>query len=194
MPLQLIRYKELPDEALIKAYLESRNSDLFDLLFRRYAGKVYAKCITMLKDAAAAEDATQDIFTKIYLNLAKFGGQSKFSTWVYSITYNYCIDLLRKKQKTGHFFSADIEKAPEKEEEVSDEDLLTMEVDRLKIVLDKLPPGDRAILLMKYNDDLSILEIADILQKSESAIKMKILRAKEKARAVYRDLFPNEND
>ena len=80
--------------------------------------------------------------------------------------------------------------APDIIEEVEDGALLEMEVSRLKKVLEEIPSGDRAVLLMKYQDELSIKEIAEILNKTESAIKMKIKRAKHKAQKVYRDIFP----
>jgi RNA polymerase sigma factor (sigma-70 family) len=115
---------------------------------------------------------------------------SKFSsTWVYSITYNYCIDYLRRNKKQGELFSdVDIEKAPESMDEVPDEAMLQMEVDTLRKVLDDLPVGDRMILLMKYQDDLQIKDIADILKKTESAVKMQIKRAKERAQKIKEDL------
>lgn len=144
----------------------------------------------MLKDEALAQDATQEIFTKIFLNLSRFAEKSKFSTWVYSITYNYCIDFLRRKKKQIDIFSDEMEKLPElADEETSDKELLEMEIDKLKTVLDNIPPGDRAILLMKYQDEMSIKEIADILDKTESAIKMKIKRAKAKAQDAKREIF-----
>ena len=62
----------------------------------------------MLADHGMARDATQDVFIKILLNLSKFTEQSSFSTWVYSITYNYCIDLIRKKKKNILIFTEDI--------------------------------------------------------------------------------------
>lgn len=146
----------------------------------------------MLKNEAAAKDATQEIFTKIFLNLSKFSERSKFSTWVYSITYNFCIDTIRKRKKEKKLFSDEIENAPDIIEEISDDSLLQMEVKRLGKVLNEIPSGDRAVLLMKYQDEMSIKEIAEILDKTESAIKMKIKRAKHKAQKVYRDIFPNQ--
>jgi RNA polymerase sigma-70 factor (ECF subfamily) len=174
----------------IRQYLETKDPKHFTVLYRRYAGKVYGKCLTLLKEEHLARDATQDIFLKIFLNLSQFGEQAKFSTWVYSITYNYCIDLLRKKKKLSDVFAYDVERLPDMGEEVHDEALLTMQADRLRVVLDNLPVGDKAILLMKYQDDLQIKEISGMLNKTESAIKMKIKRAKHKAQLVYKELFP----
>jgi len=189
-PLKKRHASKATDSELIKLYLKTQRTDYFSLLYKRYAGKIYSKCISLLKDEALAQDATQEVFTKIFLNLSKFSERSKFSTWVYSITYNYCIDFLRHKKKEKNLFSDEMENAPDTVEEVPDTELLEMEVRRLKRVLNEIPPGDKAILLMKYQDEMSIKEIAGILDKSESAIKMKIKRAKHKAQKVYSDIFP----
>lgn len=174
---------------MIQAYLKTQEPSFFNILYKKYSVKVYSKCISLLKEEALAKDATQEIFIKIFLNLSKFGAQSKFSTWVYSITYNYCIDLIRKKKKTSSIFSDEIENAPDIVDDVPDAALLTMEVGRLKRVLEEIPIGDKAILLMKYQEEMQIKEIAVALNKSESAIKMKIKRAKHKSQLVYKKLF-----
>ena len=175
---------------VIHHYLETQASRCFNLLYHRYSGKIYSKCISILKDEALAEDAMQEIFSKIFLNLSRFAEKSKFSTWVYSITYNYCIDYLRRKKKQVDLFADDMERAPDvPDEEVADKLLLEMEIRQLKKVLENIPADDRAVLLMKYQDEMSIKEIADILDKTESAIKMKIKRAKAKAQRTRDELF-----
>lgn len=183
---------KLEDFELVELFLKTQRPDYFSILYQRYSSKVYSKCIFMLKNDARAKDATQEIFTKIFLNLSKFNGRSKLSTWIYSITYNFCIDTIRKRKKEKNLFSEEIDDAPDIIEEVEDATLLEMEVSRLKKVLEEIPSGDRAVLLMKYQDELSIKEIAEILNKTESAIKMKIKRAKHKTQKVYRDIFPNK--
>ena len=182
----------MKDLEVINSYLETQASMCFSVLYSRYASKIYGKCLTILKDEAMAEDATQEIFMKIFLNLSRFEEKARFSTWIYSITYNYCIDYLRRKQKLGNVFSDDeIEKAADvAEDDVSDAALMELEVKQLRNILDEMPPGDRTILLMKYQDDMSIREIAEILNKSESAVKMKIKRAKEKAQKLKREFLP----
>lgn len=181
----------MKDLEVINSYLETQASMCFSVLYSRYASKIYGKCLTILKDEAMAEDATQEIFMKIFLNLSRFEEKARFSTWIYSITYNYCIDYLRRKQKHGNVFSDDeIEKAADVAEDVSDVALMELEVKQLRNILDEMPPGDRTILLMKYQDDMSIREIAEILNKSESAVKMKIKRAKEKAQKLKEEFLP----
>ncbi len=180
----------LSDNEIIRLYLETQRSDYFSVLYRRYSNKVYGKCISLLKSESLASDAVQDIFTKIFLNISKFQEKSKFSTWLYSITYNYCIDFLRKQKKEHALFSSEMENPPDLEDEVPDHYLLEMQVSQLKEVLEAIPPGDKEVLLMKYREELSIKDIAEIFDKTESAIKMKIKRAKHKAQKVYSDMFP----
>jgi RNA polymerase sigma factor (sigma-70 family) len=181
--------RELSDSEIVREYLRTQNSSYFSMLYRKYSGKVYGKCISILKHEDEARDAVQDIFVKIMLNLGNFGEKSQFSTWIYSITYNFCIDVIRKKKKDKTLFSEDIERAPDvAADEIPDEYLLEMDMKYLKQVLEELPTGDKMILLMKYQDDMSIKEIADILDKTESAIKMKIKRAKHKAQEIFERL------
>ncbi|HLP93016.1 MAG TPA: sigma-70 family RNA polymerase sigma factor [Saprospiraceae bacterium] len=183
----------LSDSQLIALYLRDQDARYFSQLYRRYAGKVFAKCISMLADHGMAKDATQDVFIKILLNLSKFTEQSSFSTWVYSITYNYCIDLIRKKKKNILIFSEDVGRiSKETEVDIPDSVILEMETNRLEKVMEKLPIGDKAILNMKYIDDMSIKEIGDVLDKTESAIKMQIMRAKIKAQGIYEEMYGTE--
>ena len=72
--------------------------DRFSLLVDKYQDKVYNQAYRMLGNREDAEDATQDVFLRIYRSIEKFRGESKITTWIYSITSNVCIDRLRKLQ------------------------------------------------------------------------------------------------
>ncbi len=184
----------LADEALVSLYLESQSSLYFDELYRRYAAKIFGKCISLLRNEAAAADATQDIFMKLLLNLSRFSGQSKFSTWVYSITYNFCIDVIRKQKKRQMQSSAPEDLPDEEVQEISDAELLEIKVNRLKMVLDEMNPNDKVILLMKYQDGMTIADIAEGMALTESAVKMRIKRSKHKCKAIYDKLFKTRSD
>ncbi len=181
------------DNELITRFLEDQNPEHFTQLYRRYGGKVFAKCISMLNDEALARDAVQDIFIKVFLNLSRFNEKSSFSTWLYSITYNFCIDLIRRKKKIPVLLADDVSRiGDEPMPEIPDSVLLEMKHERLERVLKDLPEGDRIILLMKYMDDMSIKDIAEFFQKTESAIKMQIMRAKHKAQAIYETIYAHD--
>jgi len=180
----------ISDEDAVDQYILSQNQKYFDVLYSRYSSKIFGKCLSILKDEEKAEDATQEIFVKILLNLSKFGGKSKFSTWIYSITYNFCIDTIRKKKKDKSVLVDDMTNEHDTADDgVEDRFLLEMNVRRLKVILDKIPTTDKAILLMKYQDEMSIKEISEILGKSESAIKMKIKRAKQKFKRTHKENY-----
>ncbi len=181
--------KMMCDEEVVEQYLLTKNIHYFNLLYDRYTNKIYAKCVAMLKVEAKAEDATQEIFIKILLNLSKFTGKSKFSTWIYSITYNYCIDVIRKEVKENTVFVEDQLNIEIADDNCIENEMLEMNVHRLREVLKLMQVEDKSILLMKYQDDMSIKEICDVINKSESAVKMKILRAKERFLKIYRMEF-----
>ena len=185
-----LTYRKYDDFELIDEYMNTQNQLYFNELYGRYADKIYGKCLSILRDATAAQDAAQDIFMKVFLKLASFNRKSKFSTWVYSITYNYCIDIVRKNKRLI-VSSTDSDTAPEVEDtapEMSDAAFREMNISRLSKALDDIPETDKALLILKYQDGLSIKELAEVTGKGESAVKMKLKRAKVKAQQAYQNL------
>lgn len=177
--------KQVSDEQVVSEIVINRKAEMIDILYSRYAERVYQKCFSFVKDSNLAEDLTHDIFIKMYLNLASFEGRSKFSTWFYSITYNFCIEHLRKSQKEKYVSIEDDGKVVDDLEVESLENLQHIKADRLGTLLEKMKSDDKMILIMKYKDDMSIKEIQETLKISESAVKMRIKRAKEKINELY---------
>ncbi len=162
----------------------------FGSIYEQYGGKIYHKCKLMLKDESAAEDLTQEIFIKIFLNLAGFENKSKFSTWVYAITHNSCIDFLRKKRRRKN--REETRKQIMKQGAVlaeTDPVMMEKKSEKVNTILARLSFSEEEILRMKYELNMSIRDIAAELDKSESAVKMKILRAKKKARKIKLETF-----
>lgn len=174
--------KHLEDEQLVRLFLETQRNVYFEALYERYATKVYRKCLSFTHDQALAEDYTHDIFLKVVLNLNQFRDNARFSTWLYSITYNFCIDRLRSARKMA-------EEALDENMEVIDDteemELAEVDVQRLGKTMEKLPAEERSLLLMKYQDDLSIRDIAEAFGLSESAVKMRLMRTREKFKKYY---------
>lgn len=174
--------KKLSDEQLVALFIETQKNLYFEQLYDRYADKVYRKCLSFVKDDAKAEDFTHDIFLKLVLNLSSYKETAKFSTWLYSITYNYCIDQTRISKKYSEVGLDENFDVPDHDD---DSEMAELEAQRLNKAMKQIMPEEKSILMMKYQDDLSIKEIADSLDISESAVKMRLLRAKEKLRKVY---------
>ncbi|WP_418604089.1 RNA polymerase sigma factor [Hwangdonia sp.] len=177
----------LPDEDLVKAIVKTNNTVLFEILYDRYATLVYNKCFGFAKDADEAKDLTQDVFLKLFVKLASFKGKSKFSTWLYAFTYNHCVNYVTrntaKKFEKQSVDYKDIENLSYTDE--SDTSFLDMKVDKLKVALELISPEEKMILLLKYQDFLSIKDIESVLGIGESAVKMRIKRAKDKLKTVY---------
>ena len=182
---------EMEDMDIIQAYLARRHSTCFRLLHDRYAARIYSKALTMLRDEAKAQDATQEIFTKIFLNLGKFEGNAKFSTWVYSVTYNFCIDKIRKDKRARALFADEVENPPDHGADDADDpgELARLQLSELRQVLGRLNDADRTMLLLKYKDGVKISDIAMMFDKNDSAVKMQLKRAKEKAKRIHQELF-----
>ena len=161
----------------------------FSMVYEQYAGLVYKKCLSMLREESAAEDITQEIFMKIFLKYSKFRMESKFSTWIFSITYNSCIDHIRKNKNRKNGPLEELYQLPTSEEEVPEQKIIETEMVQLQQVLGQLPRKDEEILMLKYQENYSIKEIALALKLSESAVKMRVKRAKTKARQLRMEMY-----
>lgn len=173
------------DEELVRLFIVTQRNPYFEELYERYSGKVYRKCLSFVKDQAKAEDFTHDIFLKLIFKLGSYNENARFSTWLYSITYNYCMDQLRINKKRAEVYADENLEVPD------DTDLNTIfedpdvETKRLKRAMEGLTTEEKSILMMKYQDNLSIREIADVFKITESATKMRLLRSREKLRTKY---------
>jgi len=181
--------EKMSDFELIDSILETQNEKCVETLYDRYSNKIYRKCLTFVKETNLAEDLTHDIFIKSLLNLSKFNKKSQFSTWLYSITYNYCIDYLRKSKKQNYISYNIEDKIAQDVAYEETDDLINIETSRMFKLLDMIRSDEKLILITKYQDGLSIKEIAKMLEITESAVKMRLKRAKEKMKNLYNQIY-----
>lgn len=144
---------------------------------------VFTLCYRLVSSAEDAEDLTQEVFTKVYFNLKKFEERSAFSSWLYRIAYNHCLNFLdkRKRERTGISEYA----AEKKTRAVSD--LSENVSEKLQHVLNQLSEEHRSVLIMKYVMELGIKEISEISEVGLSAVKMRLLRAREEFRRLHNE-------
>ncbi len=185
MPHSNINIKKLTDEELIAIILKSGEIDLFGELYDRYGDRVFRKVISMLKDVELSKDITQEILIKTFLSLTKFGGKAKFSTWLYMVTYNYCIDYLRKKKKDILVKTDNDRDHAYVDDEKDEKEILEIELDRLDDLLEEIPTEDKSLLLMYYQDDMSIKDLEEYLDLGASAVKMRLARARKRLKSMY---------
>jgi RNA polymerase sigma factor (sigma-70 family) len=175
-------FRHLSDEDLVSKIITDELPELFDIIFSRYHSKVYEKCLSLLKNRQLADEFAEDILSKAFEKLKGFKGNSTFGSWLYSITYNHCIDYLRMKKKLHYPEWNSSQELPEIIDETA-EDLSGIRYENLIKIMDMLHTEEKALLLMKYQDDLSIKQISEALRLSEGAVKMRIKRSK--ARLLY---------
>lgn len=177
------------DEELVRLFLESKDNRYFQKLYERYAVKVYQKCVTLTRDTTRAEDITHDVFLKLINKMNTFKTGAKFSTWLFTITYNHCMDLVRVRKRKVILVHQETSEFEEREE-VTLHGLFDEEVNlgTLKEALEQLQVHEKAIIYLKYLDDRSVRDIAHIFQTSESAIKMRLMRCRKKLRKWYHTL------
>ena len=176
----------MTDEEIIYQVLPSQPNQGFESLYNRYVSKVYGRCLSMTKDSEIAQDFTQDIFLKVFNKLEDFQQRSSFSTWLYSISYNYCADQLRLNKRLpttsiDTILQLDI---PDWQESHLHEETLHL----VKRAMEMLSTQERALLRLKYEDGLSIEEIAHLYGLKSSAVKMRLKRSREKIQRLHNQL------
>jgi len=178
----------LSDEELIHRIVKSNDTHLFAVLYDRYSRVVYNKCLGFANSPDEAQDLAHDIFIKLFVKLRTFKGNSKFSTWLYSFVYNFCVNYVNrdKHRKNRSIENGDIN--DESYEEVDEDTLFKLKSDKLAKALELIDPNEKMILLLKYQDDLSIVDIQAVLGVGASAVKMRLKRAREKVVHFYNTL------
>lgn len=182
------KVRSLADEEIVELIMKSGNPEFFEEIYERYAKRIFSKCLSFSKDRTEAMDLAHDVLIKIYLNLSKYKKKAKFSTWIYAITYNFCVDYQVKKKKQMTI----LEELKNDGTEITiqnyaDEELEEITTEKLKQLLEKVSLAEKTILLMMYQDNFSIKEIAKIIGTGESAVKMKLLRSKAKLMKLYEE-------
>jgi len=186
------KYQHKTDEEIVHLILDSGNQELFEIIYSRYIKKVKDKCFSFLKDNKLSEELANDILTKAYEKISGFKGNSSFSSWLYSITYNYCIDYLRVQNKLHYPNWNSSNEIPEIIDE-SEADFEEANYENLLTILELIHPEEKVLLLMKYQDNLPIKHIAKTLRISEDAVKMRLKRARSRVIYLYNQKFNSSN-
>lgn len=175
------------DEELVSNYLETRRNDYFEQLYERYCSKVHRKCLSFTKDSMQAEDLTQDIFIRLIVKLNGYKKQAKFSTWLYSITHNYCTDQIKlPKRRLEVATSGNWDGILTPNDDSADREEAADQL--IQLAMSKLSVDEQGLLRQKYQDDLSIKDLATYYSLTESAVKMRLKRSRDRLREIYQQV------
>ncbi|MDM5329356.1 RNA polymerase sigma factor SigW [Neobacillus sp. CF12] len=184
-------------DALIKKRIKQvikGDQDAFAEIVEIYSNSIYQLGYRMLGNRHEAEDVAQEAFIRAYVNIKSFNQDLKFSTWLFRIATNLCIDRIRKK-KPDYYLDAEVSgtdgltmysqlssNAPLPENEL--ESLELQETVQKEIL--KLPEKYRSVIVLKYIEELSLNEISEILDMPLGTVKTRIHRGREALRQQLR--------
>ena len=184
----------LGDNEIISRVLHGEQNAYAELV-NRYQAYVFTLVLRMIKNREDAEEVAQDVFVKAYRSLADFRGESRFSTWLYTITNTTSITFLRKKKLQIH--SLDNEKVFEMAESKDSGLRANMieqksRVNMVNEAIGLLSPDDAEIITLFYKAEQNLEEIARILRLETNTVKVRLHRARGRLKEKMEKYFSEE--
>ncbi len=175
----------LNDGAVMRAVQQGDVASL-GILFERYHAPIYRYCVRLTRDAATSEDLVQEVFTRILKYAHTFREGTNFKAWIFRISRNVCHDQFRRQGREVELEEPDARPAdltPVQETLEQAEDLT-----RLSRALGRLPDEKRELLILSRFERRKYSEIAQLLDCSVGAVKVRVHRAMRQLREIYMDL------
>lgn len=183
----------IPTDHELAAAARDGDDAALRLLLERHLPAVYTFCARFIGNPEDAQDAAQEAFLKAWRNLARFDLERSFRTWVLAIARNASIDLMRKRRPLA-FSQFAAETASAFEETIADPEPLPEEVfaratlaEDVRAALAHLPPRSRAILSMRYEEELSFEEIAQVMDMPANTVRSTHRRALSALRGYFQE-------
>jgi RNA polymerase sigma-70 factor (ECF subfamily) len=184
----------LGDNEIISRVLQGEQNAYAELV-SRYQNYIFTLILRMIKSREDAEEVAQDVFVKAYRSLADFRGESKFSTWLYTITNTTCITFLRKKKLDVHsldnekvFEVADSKDSGFRANVIEQKSRVSM----VNKAIAMLSPDDAEIITLFYKAEQNLEEIARILGLEANTAKVRLHRARGRLKAKMEQHFTEE--
>ena len=159
--------------------LQAGNLGSFDTLVKRWEKRLLNYCYRMMNDITLAEDLRQEVFLRIYRSAKTYRPTAQFSTWMYRIATNLCLDTLAKQQRRKETpIAAYLELEPERLIDPSDTpDVIVMKQEtenRVRLALAHLPEDQRVVVTLRHYNDMKFHEIAAIVERPVSTVKSRM--------------------
>ena len=182
------------DEDLVANTLGGEE-EAFSQLYDRYRQRVYATVYRVIQDAAEAQDATQEVFIKLYRSLSDWDvKKAKFSTWLYRLAANHAIDCWRIRRRRHEAQPAEVSDRETLPERTIGDAILTPlvalekkeSIAQIRSCVDDLPELQKKVFLLRYFQELKLEEIADLEECSLGTVKTSLFRATHAVRRALR--------
>lgn len=181
------------DQHYINLILEG-DTNAFAVLVNRYKDLVFTLALRMLKNREEAEEVSQDAFMKIYTSLNTFKGDSKFSTWIYKVTYNTSLDRIKKNRK--YLNDVAIDEFTEHQLKSIDNALDSLEkkekASAIQDCIELLPSADSFLLTLYYFEEQTLEEMSKAVGLTPNNVKVKLFRARKKLTTILKNKLEPE--
>lgn len=174
----------LTDPEVIQRVLDG-DTNLFEILVERYQNHVYGTVYRFLGGHSDVDDVAQEVFVTAYKNLGRFAYRSQFSTYLYRIAVNKCIDWARKNKRETSRRHTDIleefpilDQLPDRDPSPEEAFIRKKERQSVQAILDDLPERYRSVLILYYYQELSYREMADVLDLPVRTVETRLYRAR----------------
>lgn len=171
----------MSDDALM-VRVKQGDLDRLGLLFERYHRRLFAFFYRLTQNRESSEDLVQQVFERIIRYRQSFSEEGSFSAWIFGIARNLHLDYIRKNEEHHLERNHDWNQLPEPDTDISDEEKYRQF--QLRIAMDKLDPDKKTILILSRFEGFRYKEIAEIMNTSEGAIKVKVFRALQDLREI----------
>ena len=148
--------------------------DAYEVLVRRHRDRIYRIALRMLGDRHDAEDIAQDVMIQVWTALAGFTGSSAFSTWLYRIVVNRCLNQIRRRRWTRPVLEGDPQPVAGAEDMV----IARQRAGAAMEAIAALPPDQRAVIVLHQLEGLTYREVAAVVNISEDAVRGRLHRAR----------------
>ena len=178
------------ENEIIRSVLRGNVND-FEKLVTAYEKNVYNLALRMVGDPEDAADMTQETFIKAYRALSSFRGDSKFSSWLYRIASNVCLDFLRSRSRHPQVSLSTVDEddratfeLPDMRQNPEEQLMKKLGMEAVRRGLEQLPEQQRQILVLRELGGLSYAELAQTLGLEEGTVKSRIFRARKRLCAL----------
>lgn len=179
------------DELLVRRY-QDNDEEAFDALFHRHLNRVYALVCQQVGDPEEARDVTQEVFVRVYAHIRSFRGQSAFTTWLYRVAVNVCLEHRRKWARRGnHAVFTPLEdltrELPAEDEDPMEAVARHQTQETIQAAVHSLPEPHRLVVTLRYFQGLSCKEIAEVLDCPVGTVNSRLHYAMAKLKSAVQD-------
>lgn len=181
----LNQLQHLPDNHLVIKYQQEKEVAAFEALYERYADRVFQYCYRIIGQREDAQDIAIEVFERVFENIGKLKEAVTFQAWLFRIARNKSINACVKRQNKFFISIDDMHELIDEDSDFEQQEQLNAKVVKMEAAVQALPAATKTLLMEKYYEKESIESLMQRYHLSESAVKMRLARARRKASGLF---------